>query len=178
MATTPQVVLVDRDDVACGTADKLQAHYDGALHRAFSIFLFDGGHRLLLQRRALAKYHSPGLWTNTCCSHPAPGEAVIDAAHRRLREEMGIDCTLTAGFSFIYKADLTNGLVEHEFDHVLLGRFDGQPCPNDEEVDNWKWASLEEIRRDIAARPDTYTVWFRLVFDRVSAHVAVPAAVA
>ena len=121
------LVAVDAHDRPTGTVHKIRAHREGILHRAFSIFVFDDADRLLLQRRALRKYHSGGLWSNTCCSHPRPGEQVLDAAHRRLREEMGFDCALDTAFSFVYRAELEGGLVEHEYDHVLLGRLAGDP---------------------------------------------------
>jgi isopentenyl-diphosphate Delta-isomerase len=161
------LVLVDADDREIGIVEKMSAHREGALHRAFSIFVFDRSGRLLLQRRALNKYHSGGLWSNTCCSHPAPGERPIDAAHRRLEEEMGFDCDLTGGYAFTYRADVGNGLVEHELDHVFVGRFDGEPRPDATEVHGWTWKSVDEIRRDVSAQPSRYTVWFRVALERL-----------
>jgi len=138
------------------------------LHRAFSIFDFDRDDRLLLQRRALGKYHSAGLWSNTCCSHPRPGEDPVVAAHRRLREEMGFDCALDSRFAFVYRADFDNGLIEHEYDHVLVGRFDGDPIPDDREVGAWKWETIDAIHQDVTRRPDAYTVWFKVAFEELT----------
>ena len=140
------VIAVDPQDRATGLVDKVTAHRKGLLHRAFSIFVFDGAGRLLLQRRAAAKYHSGGLWSNTCCSHPRAGESLLDAAHRRLREEMGFDCPLQAVFGFVYRAELDGGMVEHEFDHVVIGRFREGPDPDVREVDDWKWEGVPAIR--------------------------------
>jgi len=161
------LVLVDADDHEIGVVDKMIAHRAGTLHRAFSVFVFDRFGRLLLQRRALDKYHSGGLWSNTCCSHPRPGERPIDAAHRRLQEEMGFDCDLTGGFAFTYRSDVGNGLVEHEFDHVFVGQFDGDPSPDMSEVHDWTWRAFDEVRSDVNARPSLYTVWFRVALERL-----------
>jgi isopentenyl-diphosphate delta-isomerase len=162
-----QVILVDEQDRETGTMEKMQAHREGKLHRAFSVFIFDTAGRLLLQRRAEGKYHSPGLWTNTCCSHPRPGETNEEAASRRLQEEMGIRCELKEVFSFTYKAAVENGLTEHEYDHVFFGTCNDVPVINKEEVSEWKYESLAAIASDIKLHPDHYTVWFRLVFDRM-----------
>jgi isopentenyl-diphosphate delta-isomerase len=156
------VVLVDEDDRAVGTEEKLAAHEKALLHRALSVFVFDSSGRLLLQRRALSKYHSGGLWTNTCCSHPRPGEAVLDAAHRRLREEMGFDCSLEPAFTFVYHAPFAHGLTEHELDHVLIGSFDGTPQADPAEVAEWAWIAPGELGADLARRPERYTAWFPL----------------
>jgi isopentenyl-diphosphate Delta-isomerase len=153
------VVLVDRDDNELGSAPKLQVHRDGVLHRAVSVFLVDDAGRVLLQRRALDKYHSGGLWSNTCCGHPRPGEPADIAARRRLREEMGIICSLGFVGRFIYKAPLGNGLIEHELDHVFLGRFVGAPAPDRSEVAGWRWMSLTDLVSDHANRPERYTAW-------------------
>jgi isopentenyl-diphosphate delta-isomerase len=161
------VVLVDAQDLEIGTSDKLTAHRTGSLHRAFSIFVFDRADRLLMQRRAGGKYHSGGLWSNTCCSHPNPGETPLAAGHRRLREEMGFDCELAGGYSFVYRAELDGGLVEHELDHVLIGRFDGRPDPDPNEVEAWSWAHVADIRHAMSQRPDAYTVWFRLAMEKL-----------
>jgi isopentenyl-diphosphate Delta-isomerase len=161
------VVLVDEHDVERGTAPKLQAHREGWLHRACSVFVFDGARRLLLQRRAEGKYHSAGLWSNTCCGHPGPGEAPLQAAHRRLREEMGFDCPLRRCFPFVYEANVGQGLVEHEYDHVFLGWFNGDVVPNVDEVGDWKWEHLSTVRDDVAAHPDLYTAWFSMALPRV-----------
>lgn len=162
-----QVILVDEQDREIGTLEKMQAHREGKLHRAFSVFIFDMAGRLLLQRRAEGKYHSPGLWTNTCCSHPRPGETVEEAASRRLQEEMGIHCELREVFSFTYKAGVENGLTEHEFDHVFFGDYNEEPSINKEEVSEWKYESLTDTASDLEAHPEQYTVWFRLVFDKI-----------
>lgn len=166
-----RVILVDEDDQEIGIAEKLNAHREGKLHRAFSIFVFNSEGKLLLQNRAGAKYHSGGLWSNTCCSHPRPEEHVGKAAHRRLQEEMGFDCDLQEIFSFIYKVKLNNDLFEHEYDRVFVGKFDGEPSPNPKEVDDWKWICLEELRKDIQENPGSYTYWLRICIDKVMCHV-------
>jgi isopentenyl-diphosphate delta-isomerase len=173
------LVRVDHDDQEIGVVDKMSAHREGVLHRAFSVFVFDRSGRLLLQRRALDKYHSGGLWSNTCCSHPRPGERPLDAAHRRLEEEMGFDCPLTGGYAFTYRIDVGNGLVEHEFDHVFVGQFDGEPRPDRAEVDGWAWTPLDEVCADVVTRPSEYTVWLRIVLDRLqkASAAALPAAI-
>ena len=154
------LVAVDAHDRQTGVVDKLTAHRQGILHRAFSIFVFDEAGRLLLQRRAAGKYHSGGLWTNTCCSHPRAGEGLLDAAHRRLREEMGFDCPLEAVFGFVYRAELDGGLVEHEFDHVVVGRFEGDPVADPGEVGDWKWVDVHAVRAQLAEAPAGFTAWF------------------
>ena len=161
-----RVVLVDERDAELGTAEKQQAHRDGSLHRALSVFVRDGAGRLLLQRRAAGKYHSGGQWTNTCCSHPRPGEDAAEAARRRLEEEMGIGCELRPAFTFVYREDVGGGLTEHEYDHVFAGCFDGEPRPDPEEVDGWRWATLDEVRAELEANPEAFTPWFRLVMRR------------
>jgi isopentenyl-diphosphate Delta-isomerase len=158
-----QVVLVDEHDRELGVSEKLRAHRDGALHRALSVFVFDDDDRLLLQRRAAGKYHSGGEWTNTCCSHPRPGEPVDEAARRRLREEMGIDCPVEKAFEFMYREDVGGGLIEHELDHVFVGRWSGEPRPDPAEADGWRWLSLAEAAEDASAHPERYTAWFRLI---------------
>ena len=160
-----KVVLVDKSDKQIGLMPKLEAHQKGILHRAFSIFLFNSKNQILLQKRSLIKYHSAGLWTNTCCSHPRDGEDIIDAGKRRLYEEMGIKTELKKEFEFTYKEVLGNGLTEHEFDHVLIGNFNGNPILNKDEVEDWKWMSLEEIEKDINENQEDYTVWFVIAFD-------------
>ena len=160
-------MLVDANDAQLGSEAKLPAHQLGLLHRAFSVFLFDPRGRLLLQRRAAGKYHSGGLWTNTCCSHPRPGEAVAAAARRRLRQEMGIDCPLEPAFQFVYCAALDHGLTEHEYDHVLVGRFQGEPAPDPAEVDDWRWAAAGEVLRELEAAPERFTVWFRIAIQEL-----------
>ena len=162
-----EVILVDEHDQAIGTMEKLEAHQKGLLHRAISVFIFDRQGRLLLQQRAAHKYHSPTLWTNTCCSHPAPGETAADAAHRRLQEEMGMRVPLTFAFTFHYRAPFDNGLVEHELDHVFIGYTDESPIPNPEEVAAYRWVDRAAIDREIRMHPEHYTVWFKLIYQRV-----------
>ena len=156
------VVLVDGQDKETGTMEKLQAHVEGLLHRAISVFIFNTKGELLLQQRAMDKYHSAGLWTNACCSHPRPGEDPMAAAHRRLMEEMGMDCELTEIFSFTYKAHLDHNLTEYEFDHVFKGTTDELPQHNTDEVAGWKYISPEELTKDISKRPEAYTEWFKI----------------
>jgi isopentenyl-diphosphate Delta-isomerase len=165
-----KVILVDGDDREVGTEERMRAHREGLRHRAFSIFVFDRAGRLLLQRRAAGKYHSGGLWSNTCCSHPLPGESVLSAAHRRLREEMGFDCPLQPSFTFVYKAALDGGVIEHEVDHVLIGEFDGEPSPDPEEVHGWRWQSFDDVVVDVRGRPEQYTVWFKQALERAPEH--------
>jgi isopentenyl-diphosphate delta-isomerase len=155
------VVLVDADDVAVGTAGKLDAHRRGLKHRAISALVHNRAGELLLQRRSAAKYHSGGLWTNACCSHPLPGEGVAEAARRRLRQEMGVTCPLTPLFRFSYRAQVSDGLIEDEVVHVFGGAHDGPVTPDQAEVDEWKWIGLDDLKADLGARPDRYTVWFR-----------------
>lgn len=165
-----QVILVDENDQQIGLMEKMEAHERGLLHRAFSVFVFNDQNQLLLQQRAKEKYHSGGLWTNTCCSHPRDGEGLVNAGERRLEEEMGFVCPIEPVFSFIYKAELDNDLTEHELDHVLLGRFNDAPVPNPDEVMNWKYVDLEWIVSDMEQNPQDYTAWFRIVFDKVKGH--------
>jgi len=162
------VLLVDEKDNEIGVMEKLQAHQEALLHRAISIFVFNDQQQLLLQKRAGKKYHSPLLWTNTCCSHPRPGEVLIDAAHRRLREEMNMSCELTHQFSFIYKAVLDDGLTEHELDHVFFGYSNELPVPDAAEVADWKYLSLNQIREELQSQPELYTSWFKIVFDQIN----------
>ena len=162
-----EVILVDENDQPCGTAEKMEAHRDGRLHRAFSVFIFNHKGEMLLQQRAAAKYHSGSLWTNACCSHPSPGDATIDSARRRLKEEMGFDTPLEEIFSFVYKAEFDNGLTEHEFDHVLAGVYDGLVEFNAEEVMDYCYKPLSEISESLENQPYKYTEWFRLAFPRV-----------
>jgi isopentenyl-diphosphate delta-isomerase len=159
------VILVDENDQEIGTMEKQEAHEKGFLHRAFSVFVFNENKELLLQQRALTKYHSAGLWTNTCCSHPRVGETIEQAAHRRLMEEMGFDCELITKTSFIYKAAFENGLTEHELDHVLVGSFNGEINFNPTEVKNVKWINLEELQIDLLQNNQNYTAWFKIIFD-------------
>jgi isopentenyl-diphosphate delta-isomerase len=162
-----KVILVDDNDNMIGTMEKMQAHQSGKLHRAFSIFIFNTKGELLLQQRAYDKYHSGGKWTNTCCSHPAPGEANIDAANRRLNQEMGMQCELHHGFNFIYNAQLENDLSEHEFDHVFLGISDDKPKPNPNEVASFKYVQPSELAADLVTRPSQYSEWLKICFLKV-----------
>ena len=165
------VVLVNEDDNQTGLMEKQQAHVAGLLHRAFSVFIFNSKGELMLQQRAASKYHSPTLWTNTCCSHPRVNETYIEAAHRRLVEEMGFDCSLTFSFSFIYKASLDNGLTEHELDHVFIGTFDGEPNLNKDEVMDYRWVEMEDLKNDISKNPQHYTAWFKIIFNHYLSHI-------
>ncbi|MGC8694456.1 MAG: isopentenyl-diphosphate Delta-isomerase [Candidatus Micrarchaeia archaeon] len=165
------VILVDENDNPIGTAEKLEAHKNGGkLHRALSIFIFNDKDNLYIQRRALTKYHSAGKWANTCCSHPMPNENILDAAHRRLKEEMGFDCNMEEVFNFPYKAYVGNGLTEYEFDHIIFGRFNGVPKPAPEEVMDWRLVSLDDVKKEIDANKDNFAAWFVLMIDDVSKH--------
>ena len=166
-----EVILVTPEDKVLGTMPKMEAHEKAVLHRAFSVFVLNDKGETLLQQRAASKYHSPLLWTNTCCSHQRLGESNIEAGRRRLIEEMGFETELTELFSFIYKAPFDNGLTEHELDHVMLGYYDGIPNPDPAEVASWKWMPLEEVARDLRDHPQRYTAWFRIVFERFNTHV-------
>jgi isopentenyl-diphosphate Delta-isomerase len=162
-----QVILVDENDEQIGLMEKMKAHIEVHLHRAFSIFIFNSKGELLLQQRAFSKYHTPGLWTNTCCSHPRNGETLQQATSRRLLEEMGMQCMLNKAFDFIYKADVGQGLTEYEFDHVFVGCSDDIPTINKEEVEHFRYAKLSDIRKEMEADPEQFTVWFRIAFNRV-----------
>lgn len=159
------VILVNEQDQPIGLMPKLEAHQKAVLHRAFSVFILNDLNEIMLQQRAHQKYHSPLLWTNTCCSHQREGESNIEAGKRRLFEEMGFKAELTELFHFIYKAPFDNGLTEHELDHVMIGRYNGQPQINPEEVEAWKWMSIEDVQSDMQKHPENYTVWFRIIFD-------------
>lgn len=161
-----KVILVDENDQPIGLMEKLEAHQKGLLHRAFSVFIINSKGEILLQQRALSKYHSPGLWTNTCCSHQRQGEDNLQAGKRRLWEEMGMQVPLKQLFSFIYEAPMGNGLTEHEYDYVLIGFSDESPSINPVEVCNWKWATPEQIQKSIAETPEEYTAWFKIIFDK------------
>ena len=160
-----KVILVDENDNQVGVMPKLEAHQKGLLHRAFSVFIFNSKYELLLQKRASSKYHSGGLWTNTCCSHPREGEEILDAAKRRLIEEMGIDTSLRKVHDFIYKAELDNDLTEHEFDHVLYGIYNEDPIINKDEADDFKWIDMDSLNEDIKTNGDNYTIWFKIAFE-------------
>lgn len=162
-----KVILVDAADRVVGTMDKIEAHLKGALHRAFSVFIFNVKNELLLQQRALEKYHSGGKWTNTCCSHPLPDEETSSGAHRRLMEEMGMTCELTYGFNFTYKAVFSNNLIEHEFDHVYFGQSDELPSPNPEEVASYRYVDLATLKAELNAQPDAYSAWLNVCLDKV-----------
>ena len=155
------VILVDAADLETGVASKTRVHETGERHRAVSVFIADHRGRILLQRRAVSKYHSGGQWANTCCSHPRPGEATVVAARRRLREEMGIDCELEAAGVFTYRAEVGGGLIEHEVDHLFFGRHEGEPKPDDREVEAWSWEAPGEIDRLLAADPRRFAAWFQ-----------------
>ena len=159
------VVLVNENDEQLGLMEKQQAHVAGLLHRAFSVFVFNSKGELLLQQRAEEKYHSPLLWTNTCCSHPRDGETYEQAAHRRLVEEMGFDCELEEKFHFIYKAKLGEKLFEHELDYVFTGFYEGEIKINKDEVQDFQWISMDELMADMNSNPEKYTIWFRIIFD-------------
>lgn len=159
------VILVDEYDNEIGVYEKLKAHEEGRLHRAFSIFVFNSRGELLLQRRAIEKYHSGGLWTNTVCSHPHPGEDIIESAKARLMEEMGFRTEVHELFSFLYKSDYENGLTEHEFDHVFIGYYNDAPAPVAEEVMDYKWIILPDLVEDMRDKPDEYTSWFKLILE-------------
>lgn len=160
-----KVILVNEKDHEIGTEEKIKAHKEGKLHRAFSIFIFNKKGELLIQKRAKSKYHSGGLWSNTCCSHPRPGEDLKEAANRRLKEEMGIETDLKEVFSFIYKAKLGD-LIENEFDHVFFGQFEGTPKPDRKEVEDWKWIKISTLKKDIKKNPKKYTFWFKAILKK------------
>ncbi|MBT4412621.1 isopentenyl-diphosphate delta-isomerase [Polaribacter sp. Hel1_33_78] len=159
-----QVILVDKNDNQLGLMPKMEAHEKAVLHRAFSVFIFNKKGELMLQQRAAHKYHSPLLWTNTCCSHQRNGETNLEAGKRRLQEEMGFVTSLSEVFSFIYKAPFDNGLTEHELDHVLIGYFDNRPIINKDEAEDYKWMLLEDVKSDIEKKPSIYTEWFKIIF--------------
>ncbi|MCU0434419.1 MAG: isopentenyl-diphosphate Delta-isomerase [Bacteroidia bacterium] len=171
MHTAENVVLVNENDQETGQMEKLEAHRLGLLHRAISVFVFNSRGELLIHRRALEKYHSGGLWTNTCCSHPRPGESTAHAAVRRLREEMGLECELTSQFQFIYRAELDHNLVEHELDHVFTGTSDTNPQPDPAEVMDWKWISRHELQTQLANEPEKFTAWFKIIAERAFAQL-------
>ena len=161
-----EIILVDKNDNEIGADEKMKVHQDGKLHRAFSIFVFNSKNEMLLQKRAEAKYHCGGLWTNTCCSHPRKGELLKEEIHKRLQEEMGFDCELKEIGDFIYKAKFDNGLTEHEYDHVFAGKFDSEPNINPEEADDYQWISLKELKKEIKKNPADFTVWFKIALEK------------
>lgn len=165
---TEEIILVDKEDKELGTEEKIKAHQDGGkLHRAFSVFIFNPKGKFMIQKRAPEKYHSGGKWTNTCCSHPRPREDTKEAARRRLREEMGIECELEEVFEFIYEAEFDTDLTEKEYDHVFFGVCDKIPDLDPEEASDWKWISKEKLKRDVEENPESYTPWFKKALDRV-----------
>lgn len=171
MMNEDYVILVDENDRQIGVMPKMEAHQKAMLHRAFSVFIFNDKNELMLQQRALQKYHSPGLWTNTCCSHQREGESNIEAGKRRLFEEMGFVTDLKETISFIYKAAFDNGLTEHEYDHVMIGYFNDEPRINLEEVANWKWMALDDVKIDLNMHPENYTAWFKIIFNKFYQHI-------
>lgn len=166
-----KVILVNENNEQIGLMPKMEAHEKALLHRAFSVFVFNDKNELMLQQRALGKYHSPGLWTNTCCSHQRDGETNIEAGKRRLQEEMGFVTNLEESISFIYKAPFDNGLTEHEYDHVLLGKYNNAPSINKDEVAAWKWMSLQDVKDDMKQHPNLYTEWFKIIFNKFYQHI-------
>lgn len=166
-----EVILVDEHDVPTGTMEKMEVHQKALLHRAFSVFIFNEKGEMLLHKRADKKYHSGGLWTNACCSHPKPGEETATAASIRLQEEMGFNTVITKAFDFVYKAPFDNGLTEHEFDHVFIGTYDGDIVPNPEEVSDYCFKTVEEIRNSIQSHPQKYTEWFKIAFPKMEAYL-------
>lgn len=167
-----KVILVNEKDEQIGLMPKMEAHEKALLHRAFSVFVFNEQNELMIQQRAFGKYHSPGLWTNTCCSHQREGETNVEAGKRRLQEEMGFSTELQDTISFIYKAPFDNGLTEHEFDHILVGTFNGEPELNPDEVNAWKWMSLEDLKEDMEKQPQLYTEWFKIIFENYYKHIS------
>ena len=169
--TEENVILVNEKDEPIGLMPKLEAHQKAVLHRAFSVFVLNQNNEIMLQQRAEHKYHSPLLWTNTCCSHQREGETNIQAGQRRLFEEMGFVTELKELFHFIYKAPFDNGLTEHELDHVMIGRFDSEPKINPEEVASWKWMTIDAVKNDMKNNPELYTIWFKIIFDEFYHHL-------
>ncbi len=165
-----KVILVDTNDNPIGLMNKLEAHEKAVLHRAFSVFILNDNNELMLQQRAQHKYHSPLLWTNTCCSHQRENETNIQAGTRRLREEMGFETELKEMFHFIYKAPFDNGLTEHELDHVMIGYYNKMPDINKDEVESWKWMKIEDVKNDMITNQDQYTIWFKIIFEEFYHH--------
>ncbi|HQY12034.1 MAG TPA: isopentenyl-diphosphate Delta-isomerase [Ferruginibacter sp.] len=165
------VILVDEQDQPVGSMEKMEVHQKALLHRAFSIFIFNSRGEMLLHKRADKKYHSAGLWTNACCSHPRPGEDTLAAAEKRLREEMGIVTPLTKAFDFVYRADFDNGLTEYEFDHVFAGTYNGEIFPDGEEVSDYCFKTIDEIKSSIQSHPQKYTEWFKIAFPKMEAYL-------
>ncbi|HVI48431.1 MAG TPA: isopentenyl-diphosphate Delta-isomerase [Chitinophaga sp.] len=170
----PEVILVTESDEPIGTMEKMEAHRKGLLHRAFSVFIINDAGEILLQQRALGKYHSPGLWANACCSHPFPGESTLDAAHRRLQEELGFNCHLEEIFSFTYKTPFDNGLTEHEFDHVFLGTYNGAIYPDNDEVNDYRYLSASQILSLMKETPSHFASWFQIALPKVLQYLQLP----
>jgi isopentenyl-diphosphate delta-isomerase len=168
----PEVILVNEQDEAIGAMEKMEAHSSGRLHRAFSVFIFNSKGEMLIQQRAIKKYHSGGLWTNTCCSHPMPGEDITEAAHRRLSEEMGFDTELKKAFTFTYQTSFNNGLTENEYDHVFIGHYDGDMQPVEKEVQDYCFMSLDDIKNSLESHPQKYTEWFKIAFPKLERYLA------
>lgn len=171
MEADNNIILVNENDEPIGVSEKLEAHQLGKLHRAFSIFIFNSKGELLLQKRASSKYHSGGLWSNTCCSHPRVNEDTLSAAHRRLQEEMGLDCDLKEVHKFVYKIKFDNGLTEYEYDHVLIGKSDEAPKLNLEEAEDWKWVKLSQLCEDVKNNPENFTSWLKICLNDVLAKI-------
>lgn len=171
MMNEEKVILVSENDEPLGLMPKMEAHEKGLLHRAFSVFIFNDRNELMLQQRALDKYHSPGLWTNTCCSHQRDGETNIQAGKRRLKEEMGFVTDLKELLSFVYKANFDNGLIEHELDHIMIGFYNKDPNINTQEVASWKWTDIEKVKAHMATSPNDYTAWFKIIFNKFYKHI-------
>ncbi len=172
MVENENVVLITEQDEPIGLMEKQEAHVAGVLHRAFSVFIFNDKNELLIQQRAFEKYHTPGKWTNTCCSHPRDGETYEEGAMRRLQEEMGFTCPIEYQFNFIYKADVGQGLTEHELDYVFKGVYNEEPVINPEEVAAYKWIDFDELQRDVQNNPEQYTPWFRIILKEYLAHLS------
>lgn len=171
MAEPELILLVDSNDNECGYGEKLKVHKDGLLHRAFSVFIFNMKGEMLIQKRHSGKYHSPGLWSNTCCSHQKEGETLEQAVHSRLVYEMGFDTELNEVFSFIYRVEFENGLTENEFDHVFFGHYDGPVSPGSSEVEDYRWVSMDELRDEMERHPECFTYWFKDCIDKVENHI-------
>jgi isopentenyl-diphosphate delta-isomerase len=161
-----KVIIIDKNNRIIGTEEKLKAHQTGKLHKAFSVLIFNKNNQLLLQQRAKTKYHCGGLWSNTCCSHPRPNESLIKGANRKLKQEMGFNCKLKKLFSFTYKIKLDNQLIEHEYDTIFIGTYEKDPKPNSQEVMNYKWLTLEQIKKEISRKPKKYTPWFKIIIKK------------
>lgn len=167
-----KVILVNENDEPIGTLEKIEAHKNGDLHRAVSVFIFNKKGEILLQKRAAAKYHGAGLWTNTCCTHPRPGESSLECAHRRLKEEMGFDTELEERFSFIYKAEVENGLIENEYDHVFLGIYEGEISMNPNEVEDCTFTALDTVSIEADQHPERFSIWFRIIIEKYKEHLS------